>query len=280
MNGDQNQIAQHLMPDCEKCFGLCCVALYFSKDDGFPTDKNAGTPCPHLNSDFRCDIYVNLETLGMKGCICYDCFGAGQQVSQVTFRGVDWSSNRESAQLMFDVFWVMCQLHEIQWYLLEALSLKETALLRSKLSAALEEILRLCLLDPQSITELNLSDHRKKINPLLRRTSELVRKKRKRSSAKSAAALGSMIDLIGIDLRKTDLRHADLGGAFLIASNMEGMDLTGADMLCADMRDANIKGANLSESVFLTQFQVNTAIGDSTTKLPAVLRPPRHWTQG
>jgi hypothetical protein len=25
--------------DCEKCFGFCCIALYFSASEGFPADK-------------------------------------------------------------------------------------------------------------------------------------------------------------------------------------------------------------------------------------------------
>lgn len=27
--------------DCSKCSGLCCTALYFSKIDGFPKNKEA-----------------------------------------------------------------------------------------------------------------------------------------------------------------------------------------------------------------------------------------------
>ncbi|GAA0824814.1 hypothetical protein GCM10008914_29680 [Clostridium tertium] len=39
---------KELQPDCEKCFVLCCVALYFSAMDGFPVNKDAGKPCINL----------------------------------------------------------------------------------------------------------------------------------------------------------------------------------------------------------------------------------------
>jgi hypothetical protein len=53
-------------------------------------DKDAGRPCPNLQSDFRCRIHDRLRQQGFPGCAVYDCFGAGQKVAQVTFRGQDW----------------------------------------------------------------------------------------------------------------------------------------------------------------------------------------------
>ena len=59
----------------------------------------------------------------MPGCVAYDCFGAGQHVTQVTFAGADWRESPGTAERMFDVFAVMRQLHELAWYLTEALAL-------------------------------------------------------------------------------------------------------------------------------------------------------------
>jgi hypothetical protein len=39
---------RNLRAECEKCFGLCCVALCFSASEGFPIDKDAGHPCLNL----------------------------------------------------------------------------------------------------------------------------------------------------------------------------------------------------------------------------------------
>ncbi len=33
------ELYEDLIIDCEKCFGFCCIALYFSASEGFPVDK-------------------------------------------------------------------------------------------------------------------------------------------------------------------------------------------------------------------------------------------------
>ena len=87
---------RNLRADCENCFGLCCVALYFSASEGFPLDKDAGQPCLNLQSDFRCCVHKSLIERGLKGCIAFDCFGAGQKVAQISFGGRDWREVPES----------------------------------------------------------------------------------------------------------------------------------------------------------------------------------------
>lgn len=109
-----------LRADCGKCFGLCCVALPFSASADFAVNKDAGTPCANLRADFGCGIHARLREGGFSGCTVYDCFGAGQQVSQVTFGGTDWRQAPDTARQMFDVFPVVRQLHELLWYLTEA----------------------------------------------------------------------------------------------------------------------------------------------------------------
>ena len=37
-----------LTPDCDSCFGLCCVLLPFRTQDGFGADKVGGEPCANL----------------------------------------------------------------------------------------------------------------------------------------------------------------------------------------------------------------------------------------
>jgi len=61
----------------------------FSASADFAIDKDAGQPCPNLRPDFRCSIHDRLRQQGLPGCAVYDCFGAGQQVAQVTFGGRD-----------------------------------------------------------------------------------------------------------------------------------------------------------------------------------------------
>ena len=42
-----------LTADCGRCFGLCCVALPFSRSADFAYDKPAGEPCVNLQPDSR-----------------------------------------------------------------------------------------------------------------------------------------------------------------------------------------------------------------------------------
>jgi len=116
-----------LLADCGSCFGLCCVAPAFSASADFAIDKAAGQPCPNLQPDSRCAIHSRLRQNGFPGCAAYDCFGAGQKVSQVTFGGHDWRHHRDTAKQMFDLLPIMRQLHELLWYLAQALTLQPDA---------------------------------------------------------------------------------------------------------------------------------------------------------
>ncbi|PEE37548.1 pentapeptide repeat-containing protein [Bacillus pseudomycoides] len=278
----KNDVSFHsLRADCENCFGLCCVALPFAVSADFAVNKDAGKPCSNLQSDFRCSIHKNLRKSGFKGCTVFECFGAGQKVSQVTFEGVDWREGPEHAEKMYDVFPIMHQLHEMLWYLNEALTLKATRPIHREIRAAIEETERLSRLSPDSLLELNVPLHRADINTVLLRTSELVwmesrheykgSKKNKRPDHRGA-------DLMGANLKKENLRGANLRGAYLIAADLRGADLRMADFIGADLRDADLSGANLTDTIFLTQVQINAAKGDANTKLPSLLSRPAHWS--
>ena len=164
-----------LRADCARCFALCCVAPAFSASADFAIDKDAGQACPHLRSDFRCGIHQRLRHEGFPGCTVYDCFGAGQKVAQVTFGGQDWRQAPQTAKQMFEVFTIMRQLHELLWYLTEALTLHPPRPLHGELSLALDETERLTDNGPDALMALDVTAHRRNVNALLLRTSELVR---------------------------------------------------------------------------------------------------------
>ncbi len=172
MSGQSNE--RRLRADCEHCFALCCVAPAFSASADFAFDKPAGKPCLHLQTDFRCHIHDRLRPEGFAGCTVFDCFGAGQQVAQVTFRGRDWRQHPELAREMFEVFAIMRQLHELLWYLTEALRIAPSAQ-HPELRRALAETERLSHKDAEALLDLDLAAHRQQVNALLRRTSESVR---------------------------------------------------------------------------------------------------------
>jgi len=266
-------VSSELVSDCASCFGLCCVALPFAASSDFAVDKAGGTPCRNLLADFRCGIHTQLRERGFSGCTVYDCFGAGQKVSQVTFAGRDWRTAPDIARTMFDVFPVMRQLHELLWYIDEALRIGAASRLRDDLARLREETAALTEADASALVGLDVAGHRERVNVLLLETSEVAR----------AAVPGRRrnhrgADLIGAKLSGKDLRGANLRGAWLIGADLRKADLRTADLIGADLRGADVRGADLSDALFLTQFQVNAARGDDRTRLPAVLSRPAHWT--
>ena len=264
--------ALDLRPDCERCFGLCCVAPAYSKSSEFAIDKPAGQACPHLRADFRCAIRDRLRQHGFSGCAAGDCFGAGQKVAQITFGGQDWRQTPGIADQMFSAFSVMRQLHELMWYLSEAVSLEAAQPLWTELRIALDETERLTRSIPEVLLELAVPEHRRRVNALLVRASELVRAGVREDRLDYRGA-----DLIGRDLRNADLRGGNLRGALLIGANLSGVDLTLADLTGADLRGLDLTGANLSGGIFLTQSQLDAARGDADTRLPGALTRPMHW---
>lgn len=265
-----------LQGDCGSCFGLCCVALPFSRSADFAVDKDAGTPCTNLRADFRCGIHTRLRQSGFRGCTVYDCFGAGQKVSQITFGGTDWRQAPDTSGRMLAVFPVVRQLHELLWYLTEALTLKPARSLHGEIRRMLDETERLTLGTPEALGKLNVAAHRQEVNVLLLRTSELVRAGAGAGAGKKKDRRGA--DLMGARLAGADLRGVNLRGAYLIAADLTGADLRLADLIGADLRDARLAGADLTGSIFLTQPQLNAAKGDAGTRLPPGLTRPAHWS--
>jgi hypothetical protein len=176
---------------------------------------------------------------------------------------------------MFAAYSVMRQLHELLWYLVEALALPATRPLHPELETArdgTEALARDVLGAPRRCEALDLDAHRQRVNALLRNVSALVR----------AASAGARLDrrgadLIGADLRAVDLRGADLRGALLVGADLRGADLALADLTGADLRGADLSGAGLQDALFVVQSQVESARGDRLTVLPRQLRRPAHW---
>ena len=164
-----------LKPDCARCCGLCCVAPAFAASSDFAINKPAGKPCPKLTRDFRCSIHERLRPEGFPGCVAYDCFGAGQKVTQLTYKGKDWRSSPGIAGEMFEVFEVMQQLHSMLTYLDQALGLEPAQALFDELKAKYHQIRKLSEGTPESLDAVDVPAHRRNVDDLLLRVSELVR---------------------------------------------------------------------------------------------------------
>jgi uncharacterized protein YjbI with pentapeptide repeats len=261
-----------LKSDCANCFALCCVALTLTRSQDFAIDKSAGEPCPNLLDDFGCGIHDRLRGRGFAGCTVYDCFGAGQKVSQVTFGGTSWQQEPDTAGQMFATLPIMRQLHEMLWYLAEAERSPQAEALRGEIGWAIDETERLTRGSAAELAVLDVAAHRQGVSALLQDVSELVRAGYRSKEKDRRGA-----DLIGARLRGADLRGSDLRGAYLIGADLRDADLRQADLIGADFRDADLTGANLADCIFLTQAQLNAAKGDATTKVPGGLERPTHW---
>jgi len=163
-------------------------------------------------------------------------------------------------------------LHELLWYLTEALTLDVGAGLRAELGAGLTRTQRLAAGDPDALLQLDVAAVRHATNALLQRASEHARREAGRGRRVQPGS-----DLVGATLRDADLQGANLRGALAIAADLRGADLRMADLTGADLRDADLSGADLSTSLFLLQSQLDSARGDAATRLPAARTRPAHW---
>lgn len=277
-----------LVSDCGSCFGLCCVALPFARSVDFPTDKAAGDPCRNLLADSRCGIHDRLRGSGYRGCTVFECFGAGQQVSQVTFGGRDWRDHPDTARQMYAVFPVMRQLHEMLVHLTEAGALTaltdrastNRATFRSlgvEVASLAAEVTGLVETEADRLEHLDVVGLRARVGALLDRASRLVRSGAELGRDLGRRRIGRGADLVGADLRGLDLRGADLRGAYLIAADLRGADLRRVDLLGADLRDADLRWTGLSQALFVTQPQLNAAKGDARTSIAGTLSRPGWW---
>ncbi|MFJ7666842.1 pentapeptide repeat-containing protein [Lysinibacillus sp. NPDC097195] len=268
---------RNMQADCQNCFGLCCTALNIVASSDFAMNKPAGVPCANLQSNFGCQIHHTLRNKGFKGCTVYDCLGAGQWVSQITFSGQDWRSKPEIAANMFQVFPIMEQLFEMIAFINEAISYDLSQPFSEQLLEQLEKMQNFIKLDVEGLLALHIPSIRQPINDLLLKTSEQIRKQFNMGNKNTRNTNCRGADWTGKNLKGKDLTATDLRGAYLIATNLQNADLRAADFIGADLRDANVCGANLSTAMFLTQMQINSAIGDDQTKLPFYLSMPPHW---
>jgi hypothetical protein len=93
-----------LRADCGSCCGLCCIVPDQLTDQGFRFDKAAESPCRHLDGLHRCSIHTTRSIRGYAPCTAFDCFGAGQWITQELFGGARWTDSADLARRMFAAY--------------------------------------------------------------------------------------------------------------------------------------------------------------------------------
>ncbi|HEU4336777.1 MAG TPA: pentapeptide repeat-containing protein [Nocardioides sp.] len=241
------------------------MLLPFSASAGFGVDKPSGRPCLNLLDDDSCRIHATLREDGWPGCTVFECFGAGQQVSQVTYGGRSWRE-QDNLPEMAAVLSVMRQLHEMLVHLVEVARRSPDP----AADAVRTEIEDLTTADPETLLLADVDELHERVGVLLAQASARVRRTWPSAQDRTRA------DLAGRRLAG-DHRGWSFRGALLIAADLRDADLREADLLGADLRDADVRGCDLSSVLFLTQPQANAAIGDPATTLPEGLSRPARW---
>ncbi len=214
-------LLKKLTIDCAHCSGLCCIALYFTKTAGFPADKTSGKPCQNLRPDFRCAIHAELIPSNMKGCLAYDCFGAGQKVTQDIYQEKNWQTAPEIAKQMFAVFLIVFQLHQMLWYLVEAATINSEEESAPEIEALILENVQMTQISPDEILALDLEKYRSRVNEILKEISARIAGKKSEQERTTG--------YIGKNFKRANLEGQDFHMALLIASNLEGCSLRGAN---------------------------------------------------
>ncbi|MEY4578879.1 MAG: hypothetical protein RL701_3582 [Pseudomonadota bacterium] len=154
-----------LVSDCDNCSGLCCIAFAFDASEDFAINKPAGVRCPHLGRDCRCDIHGELATRGFAGCVVFDCYGAGSQLTRV-LHGVKTADARAQA-------WFSCLrvVHELLWLVTEAAKLCPPQQVELSAELARETVvLETLAVEPfESLRHVDLAAHELRVRACLRR---------------------------------------------------------------------------------------------------------------
>lgn len=258
--------------NCESCCGLCCVALYFTKSDGFPKDKKAGIPCKNLQTDYKCKVYSQLSKNGLKGCMAYDCFGAGQYITYYAKDLPNWSTIfQKDAEQIFNSFLVVMRVYQTLWYLSQCLILKLPQSEKNKAKLLIDEGNMLIKISLERLAALDTQPFCEKSNNYLKHICAIFQSYFPNSGKVSSK------NYIGKNMKQKNLTGKDFSMSLLIAANLEQSNLYGANFLGADTRDTNICNTDLSQCLFLTQIQINSAKGNNKTILPPYLHKPKTW---
>lgn len=175
----------------------------------------------------------------------------------------------EEANEIFDVFRILFQLHQYLWYLLEAMKIVRDDSTMREIERLIEENRRITGLDPRRLIDHDLNAYKTSVDRILREVS-LDKKPGGFRESKNKNHLGK-------NFKGANLEDGDFTMSLMIGANLKGCKLDGANFLGADLRDADVRSTDLSETLFLTQMQINSTIGNKLTILPIRLVRPASW---
>lgn len=156
-----------LVPNCDSCSALCCVAPDIWRSKSFAFEKPAGIRCQHLASDYRCRIHDDLSVQGLQGCVDYQCYGAGQKVTKQIFGSATWLSHPELAERIFRTYFIVKSLHELLSYLNEATEMCPDPAVCSKIAKLCLKLESLTTAGEEALYGADIGDHKKRVQILI-----------------------------------------------------------------------------------------------------------------
>lgn len=171
-----------LRGDCARCQGLCCVSLPFDRCESFAFAKPADVPCRHLAPSFRCAIHPELAVRGQAGCAAYDCYGAGQRITQELFAGVSWQRDAGERAELLAAFRRLTRVHALRWLLHESERLALSRPRRREREQLLAELEPTHGLSRETLAELELTQLERAVHAWLRSLAEEISPERARRS--------------------------------------------------------------------------------------------------
>jgi hypothetical protein len=157
-----------LRADCARCQALCCVALPFDRSEWFGFDKQADVPCRHLGLNEVCSIHEQLAARGQAGCASYDCYGAGQRITQELLPGLSWRASPQQARRLCAAFRQLKRVHELRFLLHEAESLKLGHVHAQRHAQLLRELEPEAVFDAETLAALDVAALESNVHALLR----------------------------------------------------------------------------------------------------------------
>jgi len=155
------------------------VSLPFDRSEWFSFDKPADVPCRHLQPTNRCSIHEQLSELGQAGCAHYDCYGAGQRLTQELGPGHSWRADPERAHQVFAAFRQLKTLHELRLLLHEARALGLAAQHVQELELLLAQLEPETDFDAEALGKVDVAELERAVHTFLRGLGGYVTRRRR-----------------------------------------------------------------------------------------------------
>ncbi len=169
-----DNIHHDLSADCQHCFGLCCVALPYAKSADFAFDKDGARLAATYNQTINVLYIKTSEKKGFEAVLLMNALAPARRYLKLLMRErIGKTTPKQQARCL--TFSYYAAMHEMLWYIHEALSIETAKPIHRELRACFDKIDKLTRLSKENLLTLQVNEYRAEVNEWLLKTSELVR---------------------------------------------------------------------------------------------------------